>query len=245
MYQAYKKAGFTLIELLVVIVILGILSTISVGTFRSYFAKARDSERVSTVQNLAMMVKVDSGGSGDCGVYNYTDGGDTTTTSGDACTTEGDFAMLLTDNDYAMPSIKNGLAYYYGFILGETEGENEFFIATGAEEDAAQNGQVAAGGESIFIDGTTEGIDEGKVCSWGTGVTCNAEVSLYILNSNGAPIDVAGTSCDVYLSDAECPEPVCVWDGSCTVSPYTQETEQECINLPYYGVWTGGCSAAP
>lgn len=36
-----KKQGFTLIELLVVIVIIGVLATISIATFKGYFEKAR------------------------------------------------------------------------------------------------------------------------------------------------------------------------------------------------------------
>ncbi len=185
MRNKYQQKGFTLIELLVVIVILGILSTISVGTFRSYFAKARDSERVSTVQNIAMMIKVDSGGSGDCKVYNYGNGlkhtsGDTITCNGVDTST---LKTLLENNDYSMPSAKNGLTYYYGFKIGATEGDNEFFVAVGAEEEHPQNGkEETGGGEFIFVDGTTEGIaaalagDATIDCDVAAGgvITCNA-----------------------------------------------------------------------
>jgi len=162
MKNKFQQRGFTLIELLVVIVILGILSTISVGTFRSYFAKARDSERVSTVQNLAMMIKVESGGAGDCGVYNYTTGGNVSSATGAAeCTHEGVLETLLSQNDYSMPEEKNGLVYYYGFWLGGTEGDNEFFISVGAEEEAPQNGEeiLAASGTFVFLDGTNKGTN--------------------------------------------------------------------------------------
>jgi len=116
-----------------VIVILGILSTISVGTFRSYFAKARDSERVSTVQNLAMMIKVDSGGRGDCTVYNYAMLGQTANPCDTVDLTTG-LKDLLTENDYSMPEEKNGLAFYYGVNMGATSGNNDFFVAVMAEE---------------------------------------------------------------------------------------------------------------
>ena len=156
MKKTFLKSGFTLIELLVVIVILGILSTISVGTFRSYFAKARDSERVSTVQNIAMMMKVDSGGMGDCSVYNYTGFESDGTTVCPSTSLE----SLLTDNDYKMPGPKNGLSYYYGVNIGTTDGDNEFFIVIGSEEDVPQNGkEIATSGNYIFVDGTTKGID--------------------------------------------------------------------------------------
>jgi len=242
MKQRRKKTGFTLIELLVVIVILGILSTISVGTFRSYFAKARDSERVSTVQNLAMMIKVDSGGMGDCGVYNYTSGGDTTKTSGELCDSQGDLAMLLTDNDYSMPGVKNGLEYYYGFILGDKEGDNEFFVATGAEEDEAQNGQMA-GDESIFVDGTVVGIDEGKSCDWGNdNPACNAEVSLHMLASNGAPINM-DDPCNIYFTNATCvAESGCDWSGGCLANGHIWLTEESCeATAQGASKWNGLC----
>ena len=172
MKQISKKSGFTLIELLVVIVILGILSTISVGTFRSYFAKARDSERVSTVQNIAMMIKVDSGGAGDCSVYNYTGKwGDGTVDCNESVV---GFSDLLTDNDYSMPDEKNGLAYYYGVLTGATEGDNDFFIVVSAEEDVPQNGkQIGTTGAYVFVDGTIDGIDtitSSSACTWTAGI---------------------------------------------------------------------------
>ena len=170
MKHTSKQFGFTLIELLVVIVILGILSTISVGTFRSYFAKARDSERVSAVQNIAMMVKVDSGGNGDCSVYNYTGKwGDGTVDCADSVV---GFSSLLTENDYKMPDAKNGLDYYYGVLTGATEGENDFFIVVKAEEAIPQNGKKIDGsgdpGEYLFADGTTVGISTitSGDCTW-------------------------------------------------------------------------------
>lgn len=158
-----KISAFTLIELLVVIVILGILSTISVGTFRSYFAKARDSERVSAVQNLAMMIKVDSGGKGDCTVYNYTDDASCPDASADS------LAKLAVANDYIIPTVKNGLDYYYMFLPGETPGDNNFFIAVGAEEDNAANGKSVVAPFSIFVDGTLIGIETAVSCTWTDG----------------------------------------------------------------------------
>ncbi len=248
MKQGRKKTGFTLIELLVVIVILGVLSTIAVGTFRSYFAKARDSDRVATVQTLAMMIKVDSGGIGDCGTYNYTADGNTTTTSDYSCESQGNLQMLLLDNDYVMPEVKNGLEYYYGFVLGETEGENEFFIATGAEEEAAENGQMTVGGEpeSIFVDGTGVGIEKGKGCTWEEGgAECStmAEVSLYMLNSNGAPINM-DTVCATYSPGpaTACVAAGCSWNlGGCTTTP-GPDNQAECETVPFNGTWNGVCS---
>ena len=197
MKKTMKKAGFTLIELLVVIVILGILSTISVGTFRSYFAKARDAERVSTVQNLAMMIKVDSGGAGDCTVYNYT--GD------DLCagaSTER-LGTLLLDNDYSIPMAKNGLNYYYVFFKGSTEGDNDFFVAVGAEEENAQNGTTVAAPFSIFVDGTNLGIAIAPNCAWTDGVLEDCPVGGVILpltaGSASPGCTTACASCNSYF----------------------------------------------
>jgi len=247
MKQGKKKTGFTLIELLVVIVILGVLSTISVGTFSSYFSQARDTERVSAVQNIAMMIKVDSGGNGDCGTYNYIDGGDTTKTSGEECTTEGNLEILLTDNDYAMPGIKNGLEYFYGFILGDKEGDNEFFVATGAEEEASKNGQVVVGAESIFVDGTGTGIDEGLGCIWVSGeVTCaNEDISLFQLDSKGAPstsVPYIENSCSTYVTDATCTAATCGWSGGCLNGTHIYLTENSCTGAWNFGQWNGVCS---
>ncbi len=192
-----QQKGFTLIELLVVIVILGILSTISVGTFRSYFAKARDSERVSTVQNLAMMMKVDSGGHGDCTVYNYKGNGAGCATTG-VGVLDTVLKALLTNNDYSMPEAKNGLVYHYAFYEGDTEGDNEFFVMVGAEEDNPQNGKQSGAGEYIFVDGTTKGIasaTKGEATATGTdpggctivsgAPTCFTNWSTYTINSDG------------------------------------------------------------
>jgi len=197
MKNKFQQRGFTLIELLVVIVILGILSTISVGTFSSYFAKARDSERVSTVQNIAMMIKVDSGGAGDCTVYNYDKGGVDCPTD----ITSTGLQNLLTENDYSMPDEKNGLAYFYAIHRGATSGDNDFFVVVGAEEDIPQNGkQVAATTGYIFADGTTKGIiaatqgDEESAgddllagCTWfGPIPKCHIDWELYKITSSGA-----------------------------------------------------------
>ncbi len=117
------QKGFTLIELLVVIVILGILSTISVGTFRSYFAKARDAERVSAIGSVATMIQTESAGNGDASVYNY------------AAT---DLEALFAKNDFSLPEVKSGMKYYYGVHVGTIAGDNEFFVLVCAEDESSQ-----------------------------------------------------------------------------------------------------------
>lgn len=46
------QRGFTLIEILIVMVIIGILATISIGSFQSSQQKARDSQRKSDLQQI-------------------------------------------------------------------------------------------------------------------------------------------------------------------------------------------------
>lgn len=48
-----KSSGFTLIEILVVMVIIGILSTIGIGAFRSSQIKSRDARRKADLRHIA------------------------------------------------------------------------------------------------------------------------------------------------------------------------------------------------
>ncbi len=209
-----KKAGFTLIELLVVIVILGILSTIAVGTFRSYFAKARDAERSSAVQNLALMIKVDSGGEGDCTVYNYT---------GNLACSEASterLGTLLANNDYSIPEVKNGLNYYYVFLEDGVGNNNNFFIAVGAEEENAGNGILTLDPTfSIFVDGTTVGIEKAPLCTWTDGVLTATSCQAVGPSWTVIPLTASGvstgclTDCTACVAMLDC---AMVRPGSCT-----------------------------
>ncbi len=49
--------GFTLIELLVVIVVIGILSTIGVATFNTYFEKARHTKRLAHINQISSGIR--------------------------------------------------------------------------------------------------------------------------------------------------------------------------------------------
>jgi hypothetical protein len=130
-----------------------------------------------------MMIKVDSGGEGDCGVYNYIGGNKTSDVGADPCPTAayGDLSTLLLNNDYGMPEAKNGLDYYYGYKVGATEGDNDFFVIIGAEEDSPQNGKpvkndtgAGVANAFAFIDGTTKGIE--AFTKMGAAVTPNCYI---------------------------------------------------------------------
>ncbi len=134
-----KKQGFTLIELLVVIVIIGILATIAIPQFTSYFAKARDSERKATVSTLATLVKVAVAGDSSGNItYQDLDGDTIPDTDSDVANKLKD---LAADAGYSIPS--KGTAYKYYYFVDDTD--NEFAIAVCLEEDGQQT-EVASSG---------------------------------------------------------------------------------------------------
>lgn len=130
-----KKQGFTLIELLVVIVIIGILATIAIPQFTGYFAKARDSERASSISSMSTLMKVAIAGDAS-GAKGYDDYSTT--------------AFLQTEfdtNGYSIPASKNDYCYYYGFLTAAPN--NEFFFASPKEE---------TGATGINVNGTAAGV---------------------------------------------------------------------------------------
>lgn len=219
--QNKNRNGFTLIELLVVIVIVGILSTISVAQFRSSITKARDAERLSAINTLSTLITTGAGDRSDCGLYNYAGGTDVSASNNDDCEIIAEFDDLLTDNDYEMPEVKQGLHYYYGFKLGETEGRNDFFVAVAAEQESPQgaldvNEDSSVPAVYIFADGTSGGIDSlyanrsgGSGCKVSGGyIRCDNDWTLY---EHGMETvgwkDVTNTSIDCVPGTAGCKEP--------------------------------------
>ena len=143
-----KLAGFTLIELLVVIVIIGILSTISTATFKSYFGKARDAERRAAVQNLALMIKVDSADRWDETKYIYN---------------VQELKDLAAANDFRFPRGSKNICYFIGTatptgaVIGD---DNEFVVATWGETGHTAIGSYQDGqDEGLIIDGTENGVN--------------------------------------------------------------------------------------
>ncbi len=134
-----RNFGFTLIELLVVIVIIGILATISTATFKSYFGKARDAERQSAVQNIALMIKVDGADDWTNTKYIYTDA---------------ELTALMTANDFRVPAGKNDICYFIGMTDesgASTVGDsNEFVIVTWGESTSTE----VTGTAGLLMDGT-------------------------------------------------------------------------------------------
>lgn len=56
--RASYRAGFTIVELLIVIVVIAILATISVVAYSGVQARARDSGRVSRIQQIAKAIEL-------------------------------------------------------------------------------------------------------------------------------------------------------------------------------------------
>ena len=142
-----KNAGFTLIELLVVIVIIGILSTISTATFKSYFGKARDAERRAAVQNLALMIKVDSSDRWDDTKYIYDKEG---------------LEELASSNDFRFPRASKNICYFIATSKGADAyvgDDNEFVVATWGETGASAVGEQDVGEPGLVIDGTENGVN--------------------------------------------------------------------------------------
>lgn len=144
-----KKTGFTLIELLVVIVIIGILSTISTATFKSYFGKARDAERVSSVQSIALMMKVESSDAWDDS-EKYLMGTSTDATFGQ------ELISLFAANDFRVPKASKNIFYYIAASNcddgnnGSSGDNNEFVVVTWGETKSTADDKASG----IIVDGT-------------------------------------------------------------------------------------------
>ncbi|MBT3349102.1 type II secretion system protein [bacterium] len=125
-----KNFGFTLIELLVVIVIIGILATISTATFRGYFGDARDAIRQSAVDNIALMIKVDSADE-ELTPYDFADA---------------DLQAMIAANDYEMPSLTRNTDVYFGYLTSDA---TEFYVVMC--NDASDGGFVSGTPDAVAL----------------------------------------------------------------------------------------------
>jgi prepilin-type N-terminal cleavage/methylation domain-containing protein len=187
-----KNSGFTLIELLVVIVIIGILATISTATFSSYFGKARDAARTTSVSSMTLMIKVDGADVWDDTKYIY-----------DNTTPGKNLSELFEKNDYRMQKGVNNICYFIGMVPHDSGmgDDNEFVIATWGEEtstkDPTKGGLIVDGTSQAMqnvIDGTGPGgtVDRDSFACDASGLTTVNTAFVTSLTNNNIYSDVVG-----------------------------------------------------
>ena len=131
-----KPGGFSLIELLVVIVIMGILATISMGTFRTFIGSAQDAKRQALVKSIYQTIYTNQ--MEEYTNYKYKIGNGSMVTK------------ILSKDDIIIPDNEE-YCYFMGVSDGDTgsSSDNEFFVATWSDTK----------GEAI-VDGTNKEVKE-------------------------------------------------------------------------------------
>jgi len=131
------KKGFTLIELLVVITIIGLLGSISAASFSNYFKKARDTVRITAVDEMSRTILAD---------------GATNWQSNRFFHTPTELDALFLEVDFRMPRIKNDICYLYGIGEGASGSgsDNQYFVASFGEATSTAN-QTESG---VIVSGT-------------------------------------------------------------------------------------------
>lgn len=134
--------GFTLIELLVVIVILGILATLSFGSFRKYFGSANDAARMAFIKSLALDIKATYVATDQ--MYIGEQGG------ADGLTAE-KLQGMMKENDLEFKP-RNNICVFVGVGSGETDkgSDNQMFVASWGETQSTGDSTEAG----VLVDGT-------------------------------------------------------------------------------------------
>lgn len=101
--RTLKQKGFTIIELLIVIVVIGILATLVLNTFRGVQARARDTERKADLNALGTQLEVYYTDHG----Y-YPGGTDNSTTPSQSITADADVVVTLPGIDAGAVNDPNG-----------------------------------------------------------------------------------------------------------------------------------------
>lgn len=149
-------SGFTLIEILIVIVIIGILSTIGLGAFKSTQEKSRDSRRKSDIKNISTALEVYYN---DKRRFPDASGGDIVACGGQACDAGAQMADGPTVYMVQFPGDPSSNQYYY-----ETDVEGSYFRLYARLENLQDRQSAQAGGEPGEYSGTDCGA---AACNFG------------------------------------------------------------------------------
>ncbi len=143
-----KRFGFTLIELLVAVVIIGVLASISVGTYQTQMENARNNARQANVKSIYTALIMDSGDT----AANDKMGGylDSTITT------------AVTNTGSQLPTADRNKCYFY---IGEGE---EFLVIVAADKGDA----YYAEGSAAAVNGIT-GADPIAAAK---GLTCDSNL---------------------------------------------------------------------
>ena len=123
-----KTSGFTLMELLVVMVLLGILVTLGLSSFRGSQAKSRDSRRKSELRQMALALETYFN---DKGKYPNDDGTGRIMGCAPDDVSLCDWNTEFKDKNgtiymVTLPADPGGLSYYYD-VLGATNGSYQLY----------------------------------------------------------------------------------------------------------------------
>ncbi len=151
-----KKRGFTLIELLVVMAIIGILSTLSIASYRTSQVKGRDAQRKANLRQIATALEMYYN---DKGKYPLVENGKIKACGGVACDWgTGDFTEAGTTYMKLVPKdpLSSGRDYLY---VTTDQRRFQLFAALENTDDKAVNPGIS-----------------GKICG-GAGEACNFGIS--------------------------------------------------------------------
>ena len=149
-----KLDGFTLIELLVTIMIIGILSSVTVASFSSYFGKARDAVRVSDTELMGTTIATFSADKWKASEkYKFVN--DATSTTGST-----KLSAVFDLDGYKAPRGQNGSCYFFGFYYAANDTysskDNTYYVATWGEATSTD----APGTPGLIYSGSSGATDE-------------------------------------------------------------------------------------
>ncbi len=134
-----KNPAFTLIELLVTIVIIGILATISVNTFKGFFAKAEDAKRFSVVKNITKILRLEALNR-TSNKYDYS--------------TPGSLKAVLDKHSYISYEENKNICY---FLIWDNKSES-FAVLTWGETSSTKDPKKPG----IIVDGSPKAVESYK-----------------------------------------------------------------------------------